>query len=185
MIKAEIDILKNLNHPNILRLYEIYETPSKIILVTEMCDGIELFDEIMEREKFGEADAANVIKQLLQAISYCHSKQIAHRDLKPENILFDSKSKGDIKLLDFGCGQHFGSDASGKMHTMIGSAYYIAPEVLDGSYTEKCDLWSVGVLVYILLSGCPPFDGNDEEIYAKVRIGTYKLTGKVWEMVSD
>ena len=90
-LKYEIDILKNLNHPNIVRLYEVYENKSSIFLVTELCDGVELFDEIAKRQKFSELEAAIVTKQILQAISYCHLKNVAHRDLKPENILIDTK----------------------------------------------------------------------------------------------
>ena len=88
-MKYEIDILKNLNHPNIVRLYEVYENKSTIILVTELCDGCELFEEICSRKQFTEQEAAHVTKQILQAIAYCHGRNIAHRDLKPENLLID------------------------------------------------------------------------------------------------
>lgn len=90
-LKYEIDILKNLNHPNIVRLYEVFESKKWIYLVTELCEGKELFDEIIQRKKFTELEAAIVTKQILQAISYCHENRVAHRDLKPENILIDSK----------------------------------------------------------------------------------------------
>ena len=90
-LKYEIDILKNLNHPNIMKLYEIYENKASIFLVTELCDGVELFDEIAKRQKFSELEAAIVTKQILQSMAYCHSMGVAHRDLKPENILIDTK----------------------------------------------------------------------------------------------
>lgn len=101
-LRYEIDILKNLDHPNILRLFEVFEDKQQIYLVTEICDGGELFDEIINRGKFEEKDAAPIMKQLLSAISYCHKKNVCHRDLKPENILLDAKDKGTIKLIDFG-----------------------------------------------------------------------------------
>lgn len=101
-LRYEIDILKNLTHPNILRLFEVFEDKKYIYLVTEYCEGGELFDEIVSRGKFEEKDAANVIKQVLSAISYCHNQNVCHRDLKPENILIDSKDKNTMKLIDFG-----------------------------------------------------------------------------------
>lgn len=109
-LKYEIDILKNLIHPNIVRLYEVFEDPSTIFLVTELCDGRELFDEIIARGRFTELEAAIVCKQLLQAIAYCHEKNVAHRDLKPENVLIDSKAKGAIKVIDFGTSHVFNKD---------------------------------------------------------------------------
>jgi len=106
-LSYEIDILKNLNHPNIVRLYEVFEDLATIFLVTELCDGRELFDEIIKRTRFTELEAAIVAKQLLQAISYCHEQKVAHRDLKPENILIDSAAKGAIKVIDFGTSHAF------------------------------------------------------------------------------
>ena len=128
-LRYEIEILKNLVHPNIVRLFEVYENKGTIYLVTELCDGCELFDEISKKEQFSEAEAALVTKQLLQAIAYCHGQNIAHRDLKPENILIDIKNRGQIKVIDFGTSHVFGED-SHEMHQMYGTPYYIAPEVL-------------------------------------------------------
>jgi calcium-dependent protein kinase len=160
-LNYEIDILKNLDHPNILRLYEVFEDKKYIYLVTEFCQGGELFDEIIARGKFNERDAAVIIKQLLSAISYCHSKKVSHRDLKPENILIDNKETLQIKLIDFGTSQRFEDEEN--MELVLGTAYYIAPEVLKGHYDEKCDIWSIGVILYILLSGEPPFPGSDDK----------------------
>ncbi len=166
-LNYEIDILKNLDHPNILRLYEVFEDKKFIYLVTEFCEAGELFDEIVKRQRFDERDAAIIIKQLLSAIAYCHSKSVCHRDLKPENILIDNKETLSIKLIDFGTSQKF--DTEEKMELILGTAYYIAPEVLKGEYDEKCDVWSIGVILYILLSGEPPFPGsNDKEILKHV-----------------
>jgi calcium-dependent protein kinase len=161
-LKYEIDILKNLIHPNIVRLYEVYEDKNSIFLVTELCDGRELFDEIIARSRFIEQEAAIVTKQLLQAMAYCHEKNVAHRDLKPENILINYKEKGSIKVIDFGTSHVYDSNDH-QMHQMYGTAYYIAPEVLAGNYTEKCDMWSIGVILYVMLSGKPPFNGKNDE----------------------
>lgn len=177
-LRYEIDILKNLSHPNILRLFEVFEEKQYIFLVTECCEGGELFDEIISRGKFEEKDAANIIKQLLSAIAYCHDQHVCHRDLKPENILIDNKDNNTIKLIDFGTSQLFQQGES--MQLVLGTAYYIAPEVLRGNYDEKCDIWSIGVILYILLSGMPPFPGQtDEEIMELVKKGRYHFKGKL------
>ena len=179
-LRYEIDILKNLDHPNILRLYEVFEDKRNIYLVTEYCNGGELFDEIVKRHRFEEKDAAPIMKQLLSAINYCHNRKVCHRDLKPENILLDAHDKNKIKLIDFGTSQIFENEE--KMELVLGTAYYIAPEVLTGNYNEKCDVWSIGVILYILLSGEPPFPGNsDSEILAKVKRGKYSFNRPVWK----
>jgi calcium-dependent protein kinase len=111
----EIDIMRQLDHPNIVRLFEVFQDEKRFYLVTELCTGGELFDEITKRSHFSEQDAASIIKQVLSAVAYCHAKQICHRDLKPENILFDSnKQTNSIKLIDFGASQRF--DPSKKMN---------------------------------------------------------------------
>lgn len=106
-LQYEIDILKNLVHPNILRLYEVFQDKKQIFLVTELCEGRELFDEIIDRQRFTELEAAIVIKQILQAIAYCHEQKVAHRDLKPENILINPTDRGAIKVIDFGTSHVF------------------------------------------------------------------------------
>ena len=160
----EIDILKNLNHPNILRLYEVYESKDKINLVTELCDGQELFEAIQSMHRFDERQAAGIIKEILLAVSYCHSKNVSHRDLKPENILIEIKNQQiTLKVIDFGTSHHYApGKGNNKMTQLYGTPYYIAPEVLNHDYTEKCDIWSIGIILYILLSGKPPFAGTDE-----------------------
>ena len=116
----------------------------------------------------------------MSAISYCHSKKVCHRDLKPENILIDNKETLSIKLIDFGTSQKFEDEE--KMELVLGTAYYIAPEVLKGQYDEMCDIWSCGVITYILLSGEPPFPGaDDKEILKNVVMGKYGFTREVWK----
>ena len=124
-----------------------------------------------------EQDAAYVVRQLLSAITYCHSKGVVHRDLKPENILIESIGEDgriNIKVIDFGAALFFAPET--KISETLGTPYYIAPEVLLGNYNEKCDVWSIGVILFILLSGTAPFNGpNDEEIMNAVKKGTYSF----------
>jgi calcium-dependent protein kinase len=124
------------------------------------------------------------MKQVLSAVSYCHAENIVHRDLKPENLLLDSEGAGGIiKVIDFGTSQKYDPDK--KMHQTYGTPYYIAPEILAGEYNEKCDVWSCGVIMYILLCGRPPFDGQtDDEILENVSKGSYKTDSAVWKNVS-
>ena len=182
--KYEISILKKLDHPNILKLYEVFEDEKKYYLVTELCKGGELFDEIIQKVQYSEKEAATIIQQVLRAVSYCHQIGVVHRDLKPENVLIDKEMNNTLKIIDFGTAAEF--ERSVKLKTTHGTSYYIAPEVLFKSYDERCDIWSVGVILYILLSGKPPFDGdNDEEITEQVKKGTYNMTGGIWEAISD
>jgi len=180
----EMEIMKKLDHPNILRIYEIFQDQKRYYLITELCTGGELFDEIAKKSNFSEKGAAIIIEQILEAISYCHSKSIVHRDLKPENILIDSTNKNNIKVIDFGTSQKM--KPKQKMSQAFGTSYYIAPEVLVTDYDEKCDCWSIGVIMFILLSGKPPFDGEtDKEIWKKVRDGKYSFSAEEWDDVSE
>lgn len=156
---------------------------NRYYLITELCTGGELFDEIAKKTVFNEKDAAIIIEQVLEAIAYCHNKSIVHRDLKPENILIDSSNNNNIKVIDFGTSQKMSQKY--KMNQAFGTSYYIAPEVLVTDYDEKCDVWSIGVIMYILLSGKPPFDGDsDKEICKKVKEGKYSLAGEEWDDIS-
>ena len=143
-----------------------------------------MFDRLAKEKVLLESDAANIMKQLLSAVVYCHNKNVVHRDLKPENLLLDTPDKNaTLKVIDFGTSQVF--DPNRKMSTKIGSPMYIAPEVLSKSYTEKCDVWSCGVILYVLLSGTQPFSGTSEyEVYQKIRRGVYSMTSHRWEAVS-
>jgi calcium-dependent protein kinase len=180
----EITILKQVDHPNIVKLYETYEDNRYIYLVMELMEGGELFDRIIEKGHFTEEEAARLFQQMLSAINYLHKHKIAHRDLKPENFLFASDSfNSPLKLIDFGFAKNLRTERF--MTTKAGTAYYISPEVLTGIYTEKCDIWSIGVILYMMLSGYPPFDGkSDAEILEKVRIGTFTFSQREWREVS-
>ena len=140
-----------------------------------LVDGGELFDELQRRKVFSEEIAADIIRQLLSAIVYCHERKIVHRDLKPENILIESNTDHiNIKVIDFGTAETFLPNS--KMRQMMGTPYYIAPEVILKNYNEKCDVWSCGVILYILLSGYPPFNGRtDDEIMEAVKKTKFKF----------
>ncbi|EEA05187.1 calcium-dependent protein kinase, putative [Cryptosporidium muris RN66] len=184
-ILKEVDLLKKLDHPNIMKLFEILEDSNSYYIVSELYTGGELFDEIIKRKRFSEIDAARIIKQVFSGVTYMHKHSIVHRDLKPENILLQSKEKNcDIKVIDFGLSTCFQPNT--KMRDRIGTAYYIAPEVLRGTYDEKCDIWSMGVILYILLSGTPPFYGRNEyDILKRVETGKYAFDLPQWKSVSE
>lgn len=184
---TEVQILSQMDHPNIMKIYELFETPGKYYIVSEVLSGGELFDYIIQSKQLTEPMAAKIMFQLFSAVSYCHERQIVHRDLKPENLLLEAPpSNGEIviKVIDFGTSCLF--SGSSRLSQKLGTAYYIAPEVLRMDYTEKCDVWSCGVILYILLSGSPPFAGNtDEEIMRKVKIGKFEFPRSQWRGISD
>ncbi|KAJ8467624.1 hypothetical protein OPV22_030176 [Ensete ventricosum] len=171
-IKREIATLKLLNHPNVVRLHEVSASKTKIYMVLEYVNGGELFDKIL-KGKLSEEEGRRLFQQLIDAVSYCHDKGVYHRDLKPENVLVDAK--GDIKISDFGLSalpQHLGND--GLLHTTCGSPNYIAPEVLSnrGYDGSSSDIWSCGVILYVILTGYLPFDDrNLAVLYQKISKG--------------
>ena len=185
MLFNEINILKEIDHPNIIKMYEFYEDEKRYYMVTEICKGGELFDEILQRGKFTERDTATLMKQVLSCINYCHNANIVHRDLKPENILLEANKDFDqLKIIDFGTSLVY--DPNRNLDEKLGTPYYIAPEVLQKSYNNKCDIWSAGVITYILLSGMPPFNGqSDQEIMKKVREGQFSFEDRIWQTISD
>ena len=174
-ILNEIEILKKLDHPKILKVVDFYSTLKKYYIITEYCPEGELFNEIIKVGKFDEGQAAFIINQILKAVLYCHKMNIIQRDIKPENIMITSREKNgclQVKLIDFGTAKIF--EKGHQESKYVGSSYYMAPEILKRKYDEKCDLWSIGVILYILLTGRPPFDGNDdEEILENVKKGVY------------
>jgi calcium-dependent protein kinase len=185
----EIEVLSKLDHPNIIKVYEYFVDKKNFYVINELATGGELFDQISKIQFFNEHDAAHIMKQVFSAVCYLHANKIVHRDLKPENILLESKDDGDLslKIIDFGAANFFkGEDGNAKLSLKIGTPYYMAPEVFNKNYTNKCDLWSCGVILYILLVGFPPFDGEtDEEIEANVRCGEYTFDTEEWVGVSD
>ena len=182
-IKNEINILKSLSHPNIVKIYEFFDTALNYYIVTEYCKRGELFEYI--NNKYYERQLAVLFYQVFSGLCYLHEKKILHRDLKLENLMISEIEKdistGEeyfwIKIIDFGTAKIF--ERKKKEKEIIGSSYYIAPEVLKKNYNEKCDTWSVGVILYMTLTGVPPFDGeNDEDIINHIKIGKYNRTSK-------
>ncbi|XP_064945264.1 CBL-interacting protein kinase 1-like isoform X1 [Musa acuminata AAA Group] len=176
-IKREIGTLKLLKHPNVVRLHEVSASKTKIYMVLEYVNGGELFDKISLKGKLSEKEGRRLFQQLIDAVSYCHDKGVYHRDLKPENVLVDAK--GNIKVSDFGLSalpQHLGND--GLLHTTCGSPNYIAPEILSnrGYDGARSDIWSCGVILYVILTGYLPFDDrNLAVLYQKIVRGDTKI----------
>ncbi|XP_026192344.1 calcium-dependent protein kinase 2 [Cyclospora cayetanensis] len=183
--RREIDIMKSLDHPNVVKLFETFEDHRNIYLVMELCEGGELFDRIIAEGHFTEKRAALLMRQVFSAVNYLHSNHIMHRDLKPENFLFLSSARDSpLKIIDFGLSCRFKPGEF--VSTKAGTPYYVAPQVLEGRYDFRCDAWSLGVILYILLCGFPPFYGDtDAEVLAQVKAGSYSFAGPEWRRVSD
>ena len=182
-IKNEIDILSKLDHPNIVKIIEFYSTPKAYYIITDFCSCGELYNQL--KHEYTENQLAVLFYQVLSGLSYLHSKNIVHRDLKLENILISEIEKDNntndkyfwVKIIDFGTAKIFEKNKNEK--AVVGSSYYIAPEVLHKNYNEKCDTWSIGVILYMLIVGKAPFDGqNDEEIIENIEKGEYNSKHK-------
>ncbi|KAH8371713.1 hypothetical protein KR093_008618 [Drosophila rubida] len=193
-LQNEISVLKRfskndpdgekLTHPNIVQLFETFEDENKVYLVMELVTGGELFDRIVEKGFYSERDASQLLKQLFEAVDYLHQHGVVHRDLKPENLLYDTPDEDSkIMITDFGFAR---MDNSGTMKTECGTPGYAAPEVIAKvAYGKAVDVWSLGVIAYILLCGYPPFyDDNDAMLYAKISKGHFTFDSPYWDPIS-
>ena len=185
-IEREIVIMKLIDHPNIMRLYDVWETSTELYLILEYVEGGELFDYLCKRGRLSTSEALGYFQQIIAAIDYCHRFNIAHRDLKPENLLLDQDK--NIKVADFGMAAWQMSHTSGLLRTACGSPHYAAPEVIEGRpYNGSAsDIWSCGVILFALLAGRLPFD--DEDLHAlleKVKIGTYDMPQTIDKRAQD
>lgn len=182
----EVDIFTTLDHPNIVKFYEQYSDEQFVHLVMEFCSGGELLDKITKDGHLSEEETKRIMAQAISAVKHLHEKGIVHRDLKLENFLLESdKPDAAIKLIDFGLAKRY-DPVRQNLRTVVGTSYYVAPEVLKGKYNDKCDEWSLGVMMYIMLSGDPPFDGEDEPtIFKLVANGQYSLEGQLFQKCSQ
>lgn len=185
-IRTEIEILHLISpHQNLAGLLGVYEDREAVHLVMQYCAGGELFDRIVSKGTFSEAEAARFFREMVEVIAHLHACGVMHRDIKPENFLLSDRTD-DASLLacDFGLGAFF--KPGERLSTLVGSPYYVAPEVLRRSYGPKADIWSLGVVIYILLSGIPPFWGpTDKEIFVAILRGTPDMEAAPWPSVSE
>lgn len=158
-----------MDHPNVLRLFETFEDNENLYMVLEICQGGDVFDKVLEKGNMTVDESFKIYLQFMRAVNYYQGFNIVHRDLKPENFLFHTKNDlNTLNVIDFGIAKRL----DGKLKTKSGTAYYVAPEVLEGSYDNKCDIWSAGVILYVILCGYPPFYGeNEKEILTEIKSG--------------
>ncbi|KAL6989906.1 Phosphoenolpyruvate carboxylase kinase 4 [Sarracenia purpurea var. burkii] len=179
---SEVKVLQLLcPNPNVVQIFNVYEDEDHLHIVLELCNSFDLFHRISNRV-LTEAEAVAVMSPLMEAIAHCHRRGVAHRDIKPENILFDERER--LKLADFGSAECFREGEL--MSGVVGSPYYVAPEVLAGKeYCEKVDVWSAGVILYIMLAGIPPFHGESAaEIFEAVLRSNLRFPSRIFHSIS-
>ena len=185
-VRREISILHHLgDHPNVVELIDAYEGSKHIYIVMELCKGGELFDRIVAKSHYSEKEAASTFRTMMRTVAHCHNLGVIHRDLKPENfVLKTTADDSPIKAIDFGLSTYF--EPAQHFHDIVGSAYYVAPEVLRRNYSNEADIWSAGVILYILLAGVPPFWAQSEQaIFDEVLKGKYDLKSDPWGKISE
>jgi len=193
-VQSEVEILEKLDHPNVVKLIEVFDDESKFYIVMELITGGELFEDIIKKQSYSENVAAHVIAEALKGLQHMHSLGIVHRDIKPENLMLSSDKPGaSIKLVDFGCSKEL-TPKKPLLYDFIGSPGYIAPETYKvmewkvgiPGYGLPVDMFSVGVIIYIILSGTHPFPLNDDtRLQTCVERGEWNFNGSCWQYVSD
>ncbi|CAG9323185.1 CDPK1_36 [Blepharisma stoltei] len=180
----EILTLQELDHPNIVKIFEVVNTKNKIYVIREYCPGGELFDKIIQSQQISENQAAKYMHDILDVVKYCHSKGVIHRDLNPAHLLLDSKNDdANLKVANFGLSGTFTEDT--KLKRSVGDTCYMAPEIFEGEYSKEVDVWSCGVILCTLILGRPPFHGKTrEKIIKSINDGLNLSTG-IWLQVSD
>ncbi|XP_076459270.1 calcium/calmodulin-dependent protein kinase type II subunit delta-like isoform X1 [Babylonia areolata] len=185
-LEREARICRLLKHPNIVRLHDSIQDDGFHYLVFDLVTGGELFEDIVAREFYSEADASHCMQQILESVNYCHLHGIVHRDLKPENLLLASKAKGAaVKLADFGLAIEIQGDQQA-WFGFAGTPGYLSPEVIrKDPYGKPVDVWACGVILYILLVGYPPFwDEDQHRLYAQIKAGAYDYPSPEWDTVT-
>lgn len=184
-VRQEVAIMDHLSgHANVVTLVNAFEDQKNVHIVMELCTGGELFDRIVSRGHYSERTAAQIIRAIVEVVAHCHSMGVVHRDLKPENFLLSSTGNAsELKAIDFGLSSFFQPNEF--LSDIVGSAYYVAPEVLKKHYSYQCDIWSCGVILYILLCGIPPFYAESETaIFRAVIKGTIDFESHPWPSIS-
>ncbi|CAG8483528.1 6589_t:CDS:2 [Racocetra fulgida] len=187
MLTTELNILKKIQHENLVRLHDLYETKDGVYIVTDLARGGELFQQLLLKGSYTEKDAASLVRQILKGVEYLHENGIVHRDLKPENLLFKDKLEDSILMItDFGLSKIL-TKSDDVLMTACGTPGYVAPEVLlQKGYNKPVDLWSVGVITYTMLCGYPPFYGeNQAQLLQSIMAGKYDYEEEDWCDISD
>jgi len=185
-LESEVNVMLRLSHKNIVTLHELFDTPNHLHMIIDLLSGGELFDRIVEKGHFSEKEASSIVSQITNALDYLHGNNIVHRDLKPENLLYVDKKTNTIMLVDFGLAKQMGENM---LTTPCGSPAYVAPEVLERKpYGAEVDWWSLGVILYILLCGFPPFHdehNNLKRLYKKIKKGKFEFVKPYWDGISE
>lgn len=174
-----------MDHPNVVVLKEIFDEGDVLYLVMELMSGGELFDRIVEKESYSEKEAAETIRPIVDAIRYCHENDIIHRDLKPENLLYTSSEEtAFIKITDFGLARFVENEFA---TTACGTPGYVAPEIIEGKgYGKPVDYWSIGIILYIMLCGFPPFYEDDNaKLFEQIKNCEFEFPSPYWDNISD
>ena len=188
-IQREIALLSSMNHSGVMKLVDFYEDEDFVHIVTAKYTGGDLFDEICSNTTdygcLDEDQAVKIIRALLEAVQYLHANDIVHRDIKPENVMFEDEEGSSVKLIDFGLSRVHGVNEPA-MVNQVGTPYYMSPNILGAhGYDRSCDIWSIGVVAYILLTGYPPFNGNsNDEILESIRRGNLVFEESIWGSLS-
>ncbi|KAI7875501.1 Pkinase-domain-containing protein [Lichtheimia hyalospora FSU 10163] len=192
LVLSEVNVLKDLTHPNIIRLHETFESRDKFYMVFELATGGELFERLLEFGKIAEKDAIGIVRSVLHGLQYLHSKNIVHRDIKPENLLFKNQSpNAELVICDFGIAKKLTDPPSSVLDTLCGSPLYVAPEVLERkAYGCPVDIWAMGVITYMTLCGYQPFQGgkdqkDQKELNAQITNAKYEFHERYWQNISQ
>ena len=179
--------MKSLDHPNIVHVFETFENEDYIHMVLDLLKGDELYNRLLAARRFNQIQAATTMEQIFRAVTYMHNEGIFHRDIKPENFMFLESDDvpvelAQLKLIDFGFGVP--AELGDRFKTKCGTPYYVSPQILSGKYGREADIWSCGIICFVLLTGYPPFYGADvAEVLAKVQLGRYEFVEMDWKHI--